>query len=98
MRFKTREMQKGSRTRTGTRCAPEGVGSGTYRSTRGYGTETQKIQKDATLRDIVLIVRDDEAHHCDVNHGYTTKLVGEPINPVPVAADPKHATHVRLKA
>lgn len=98
MRFKTREMQKGSGARTGTRCAPEGVGSGTYRSTHGYGTETPTIQKDATLRDIVLIVRDDEAHRRDVNHGYTKKLVGEPVNPAPVAANPKHATDVRLKA
>ncbi len=91
-------MQKGSRARTGTRCAPEGVRSGTYRSTHGYSAETPKIQKDATLRDSVLILRDDEAHHRDINHGYASKLAGEPVNPVPVAVYPKHATDVRLKA
>ena len=29
---------------------------------------------DATLRDVVLVVRADEAHHRDVNHGFADAL------------------------
>jgi ubiquinol oxidase len=57
-----------------------------------------QMREDATLRDVVLVVRDDEAHHRDINHGFATKLAGEPVNPVPVAAYPKHATDIRLTA
>jgi ubiquinol oxidase len=57
-----------------------------------------KMPADATLRDVLLVVRDDEAHHRDINHGYATKLAGEPVNPVPVATYPKHATDIRLTA
>ena len=32
----------------------------------------------ATLRDVVLVVRADEAHHRDVNHGFANELVGLP--------------------
>ncbi|MES2896781.1 MAG: alternative oxidase [Pseudomonadota bacterium] len=32
----------------------------------------------ATLRDVVLVVRADEAHHRDVNHGYANELAGLP--------------------
>ena len=53
---------------------------------------------DATLRDVVSIVRDDEAHHRDINHGFATKLAGGPANPVPVVPYPKHATDIRVKA
>jgi ubiquinol oxidase len=57
-----------------------------------------KMPKNATLRDVVLVVRDDEAHHRDINHGYATKLAGETASTVPVAAYPKHATEIRSKA
>jgi len=30
----------------------------------------------ATLRDVVLVVREDEAHHRDVNHGFADELTG----------------------
>jgi ubiquinol oxidase len=43
----------------------------------------------ATLRDVVLVVRADEAHHRDVNHGYANELVGLPTGPV--AECPPHA-------
>jgi ubiquinol oxidase len=46
---------------------------------------------DATLRDVVLVVRADEAHHRDVNHGFANELAGLPqgaIAPCP--------THVEL--
>ena len=32
----------------------------------------------ATLRDVVLVVRADEAHHRDVNHGFANELAGLP--------------------
>jgi ubiquinol oxidase len=57
-----------------------------------------QMPADATLRDVLLVIRDDEAHHRDINHGYATKLAGEPVNPVPVATYPKHATDIRLEA
>lgn len=33
-----------------------------------------KLPADATLRDVVLVVRADEAHHRDVNHGFASQL------------------------
>ena len=44
---------------------------------------------DATLRDVVVAVRADEAHHRDVNHGYTNELGGLPVQAV--APCPPHA-------
>jgi ubiquinol oxidase len=43
----------------------------------------------ATLRDVVLVVRADEAHHRDVNHGYANELAGLPQGAV--APCPPHA-------
>lgn len=40
------------------------------------------LPDDATLRDVVLVVRADEAHHRDVNHGYANELGGLPIQAV----------------
>jgi len=34
------------------------------------------LPDDATLRDVVLVVRADEAHHRDVNHGFADELNG----------------------
>lgn len=50
-----------------------------------------KLADDATLRDVVLVVRADEAHHRDVNHGLANQLAGEPADPAPVAPYPDHA-------
>ena len=50
------------------------------------------LPADATLRDVVLVVRADEAHHRDVNHGFANELCG--ADPVPVAPCP---THVELQ-
>lgn len=36
------------------------------------------LPESATLRDVVLVVRADEAHHRDVNHGYANELAGLP--------------------
>jgi ubiquinol oxidase len=49
------------------------------------------LAADATLRDVVLVVRADEAHHRDVNHGLASQLSGQPNDPAPVAPYPKHA-------
>ena len=46
---------------------------------------------DATLRDVLLVVRADEAHHRDVNHGRASELAGEPPDAAPTAAYPAHA-------
>jgi len=43
----------------------------------------------ATLRDVVLVVRADEAHHRDVNHGFANEIVGLPTHEV--APCPFHA-------
>ena len=47
----------------------------------------------ATLRDVVLVVRADEAHHRDVNHGFANTLTGRvdadaALAPYPQKADP----------
>ena len=53
---------------------------------------------DATLRDVVLIVRQDEAHHRDVNHGFASKIAGKPVDPKITAPYPEHATDIRMTA
>ena len=40
------------------------------------------LPESATLRDVVLVVRADEAHHRDVNHGFANEMVGLPQTPV----------------
>ena len=40
------------------------------------------LHDDATLRDVVLVVRADEAHHRDVNHGFANELGGLPLGAV----------------
>ncbi len=57
-----------------------------------------KMADDATLRDVVLIVRADEAHHRDINHGFASKLGGKPVDPKLTAPYPEHATDIRLVA
>lgn len=57
-----------------------------------------KMADDATLRDVVLVVRDDEAHHRDVNHGFASTLGGTPREPTPVAPYPNHATELSVGA
>jgi ubiquinol oxidase len=49
------------------------------------------LAEDATLRDVVLVVRADEAHHRDVNHGFANELVGRPA--AEVAPCPPHVEH-----
>ena len=54
-----------------------------------------KLPADATLRDVVLQVRADEAHHRDVNHGFASTLAKEPSSLIPSAPYPPHATELR---
>ena len=57
-----------------------------------------KMPDDATLRDVVLLVRADEAHHRDVNHGFASKLNGRPGELTTTAPYPPHADDIRLTA
>lgn len=57
-----------------------------------------KLADDATLRDVVLVVRADEAHHRDVNHGFASELAGLPVDHAAVAPYPDHADDIRLAA
>lgn len=54
-----------------------------------------KLPADATLRDVVLVVRADEAHHRDVNHGFASELAHEPAGRAPAAPYPPHAVDLR---
>lgn len=40
------------------------------------------LPANATLREVVLVVRADEAHHRDVNHGFANDLAGLPLGEV----------------
>lgn len=53
-----------------------------------------KLAPDATLRDVVLVVRADEAHHRDVNHGFAGELSGRPLDRTSVAPYPSHAGEI----
>jgi len=57
-----------------------------------------KMADDATLRDVVLVVRADEAHHRDVNHGFASKLAGKPADYPHASPYPQHASEIRLDA
>lgn len=47
------------------------------------------LPDEATLRDVVQVVRADEAHHRDVNHGFANELAGLPVREA--APCPPHA-------
>jgi ubiquinol oxidase len=53
-----------------------------------------KMAADATLRDVVLLVRADEAHHRDVNHGFADTIGGTTNDMTPIAPYPEHAATV----
>jgi len=55
------------------------------------------LADDASLRDVVLVVRDDEAHHRDVNHSFANTLSGRPPSERPIATYPAH-NHQLLSA
>ena len=49
------------------------------------------LPASATLRDLVLMVRADEAHHRDINHGFSNQLAGLPPDKLKLAPYPAHA-------
>jgi ubiquinol oxidase len=53
-----------------------------------------KMPADAMLRDVVLLVRADEAHHRDVNHGFSNELKGAQLEGVAIAPYPEHALEI----
>jgi ubiquinol oxidase len=57
-----------------------------------------KMPADSTLRDVVLLVRADEAHHRDVNHGFASKIAGEAPDQLHAAPYPQHSDEIRLSA
>jgi ubiquinol oxidase len=54
----------------------------------GIAKRYWSLPDEATLRDVVLVVRADEAHHRDVNHGFANELAGLPA--CEVAECPPH--------
>ena len=52
----------------------------------------------AMLRDVVLVVRADEAHHRDVNHGFANELGGLPVDKARLASSPYHEGGVKKAA
>ena len=54
-----------------------------------------KMPAGSTLRDVVVLVQADEAHHRDVNHGFASQLAKEPISLTPEAPYPPHAAALR---
>ncbi len=57
-----------------------------------------KLPDSATLRDVILVIRADEAHHRDINHGYASTLAGEPVGHVRAAPYPPHSDELRMDA
>ena len=57
-----------------------------------------KLPDDATLRDVVLVVRADEAHHRDVNHGFATSWPAGRSSTPRSRPIPTHANDIRLAA
>jgi ubiquinol oxidase len=53
------------------------------------------LSDNATLRDVVLVVRADEAHHRDVNHNFAADLAGEDGGVTPIAEYPYHAPSLK---
>jgi ubiquinol oxidase len=52
----------------------------------------------STLRDVVLVVRADEAHHRDVNHGFADELGGLLVDHSKIAPSPYHDTEMKKAA
>jgi ubiquinol oxidase len=57
-----------------------------------------QLPANATLRDVVLAVRADEAHHRDVNHGFAGELAGQNVGAEAIAPYPVHAGEIRVMA
>ena len=57
-----------------------------------------KLPEGSTLRDVVLVVRADEAHHRDVNHGFANELSGLAVEHAKIAVPPYHDTEMKKAA
>jgi ubiquinol oxidase len=53
------------------------------------------LSEEATLRDVVLVVRADEAHHRDVNHGFADELGGLIVDAAKIAPSPHHQSAMK---
>jgi ubiquinol oxidase len=56
------------------------------------------LAESARLRDVVLVIRADEAHHRDVNHAFADELSGLAVNEAAIAPSPPHESGIRLAA
>jgi len=56
------------------------------------------LPADATLRDVVAVIRADEAHHRDVNHGFACTLARQLDRTPAQAPYPRHASTLRPSA
>jgi len=56
------------------------------------------LPESSTLRDVVLVVRADEAHHRDVNHGFANELGGLLVNHAKIAPSPYHDAELKKAA
>jgi ubiquinol oxidase len=56
------------------------------------------LPEDSTLRDVVLVVRADEAHHRDVNHGFASELGGQTVEKAKIAPSPHHEEGAKIAA
>lgn len=57
-----------------------------------------KLPDTATLRDVILVVRADEAHHRDVNHAFANELSGLAAAKGAIAPYPEHAADLKQTA
>ncbi len=57
-----------------------------------------KLPEGASLRDVIELVRQDEAHHRDVNHGFASVLAGQAVDRRAVTPYPAHADPLRMGA
>ncbi len=54
-----------------------------------------QLPEQATLRDVVLVVRADEAHHRDINHSFASELAGTAGGHHTIAPYPPHSDDLR---
>jgi ubiquinol oxidase len=57
-----------------------------------------KLPRSATLRDVILVVRADEAHHRDINHGLASEMGGAAGEYADASPYPEHADDIRRAA
>jgi ubiquinol oxidase len=56
------------------------------------------LPDSATLRDVVVVVRADEAHHRDINHGFANELGGLSVDETKISPSPYHEKGIRIAA